>query len=45
MREIVKQPAKKPLTSTASLSPEAGLKLEDDMINRSIAWARANLTL
>jgi sugar phosphate isomerase/epimerase len=45
MLEIVKQPAKKPLTSTASLSPEAGLKLEDDMINRSIAWARANLTL
>jgi 3-oxoisoapionate decarboxylase len=43
MLEIVKTPAKKPLTTTAGLSPEAGLKLEDDMINRSIAWARANL--
>ena len=44
--EIVKKtPPKKPLTRTAELSPADGLKLEDDMINRSIAWARKNLSL
>jgi 3-oxoisoapionate decarboxylase len=43
--EIVKQAPKKPLTTTTGLSPAQGLALEDDMINRSIAWARANLKL
>ena len=44
--EIVKKTSpKKPLTRTAGLSPAAGLELEDDMINRSIAWARKNLSL
>jgi sugar phosphate isomerase/epimerase len=44
--EIVKKtPPKKPLTRTAGLSAAAGLELEDDMINRSIAWARKNLSL
>ena len=36
---------KKPLTSTAGLSPADALKLEDDLINRSIAYARKNLSL
>jgi sugar phosphate isomerase/epimerase len=42
--EIVRT-AKKPLTTTAGLSPAAALKLEDDLINRSIAFARTNLSL
>lgn len=37
--------SKKPLTTTAGLSPAQSLRLEDDLINRSIAWARSNLTL
>jgi 3-oxoisoapionate decarboxylase len=36
---------KKPLTTTAGLSPAEALKLEDNLINRSIAYARKNLTL
>jgi sugar phosphate isomerase/epimerase len=36
---------KKPLTTTAGLSPADALKLEDDLINRSIAYARKNLSL
>ena len=44
--EIVKKtPPKTPLTKTAGLSAADGLKLEDDMIDRSIAWARKNLSL
>jgi hypothetical protein len=36
---------KQPLTTTAGLSPAEALKLEDDLINRSIAYARKNLSL
>ena len=44
--EIVRTtPPKTPLTRTAGLSPADGLKLEDDMINRSIVYARKNLSL
>jgi sugar phosphate isomerase/epimerase len=45
--EIVKstQPPKTPLTKTTGLSPAEALKLEDDLINRSIAYARKNLSL
>ena len=44
--EIVKKtPPKTPLTKTAGLNAADGLKLEDDMIDRSIAWARKNLSL
>jgi 3-oxoisoapionate decarboxylase len=46
MLEIVrKTPLKKPLTRTTGLSPADALKLENDMIDRSIAWARTNLSL
>jgi 3-oxoisoapionate decarboxylase len=34
-----------PLTTTAGLSPADALRLEDDLINRSIAYARKNLSL
>jgi sugar phosphate isomerase/epimerase len=37
--------SKKPLTTTAGLSPADALKLEDDLVNRSIAYARKNLSL
>jgi sugar phosphate isomerase/epimerase len=44
--EIVrKNPPKTPLTRTSGLSPAAALKLEDDLINRSIAYARTHLAL
>lgn len=36
---------KQPLTTTAGLSPADALKLEDDLINRSIVYARKNLSL
>jgi hypothetical protein len=42
--EIVNS-SKKPLTTTAGLAPAQALKLEDDLINRSIAYARKNLSL
>lgn len=42
---IRKNPPKKGLTRTAGLSPEQGLALEDDLINRSIAFAREHLDL
>jgi hypothetical protein len=42
--EIVRA-TKKPLTTTAGLSPADALKLEDDLIDRSIAYARKNLAL
>jgi sugar phosphate isomerase/epimerase len=42
---IVRTPPKKPLTRTAGLSPAEALELEDELINRSIAWARQNLNL
>ena len=44
MLEIVRT-SKKPLTTTAGLSPEQALKLEDDLIDRSIVYARKNLSL
>jgi hypothetical protein len=34
-----------PLTRTSGLSPEEGLALEDDMINRSIAYVKQHLSL
>jgi sugar phosphate isomerase/epimerase len=37
--------SKKTLTTTAGLTPAQALKLEDDLINRSIEYARKNLTL
>jgi len=44
--EIVRtNPPKTPLTKTSGLSAADGLKLEDDLINRSIAYARKNLSL
>jgi hypothetical protein len=36
---------KVPLTRTSGLSPAEGLKLEDDLINKSIAYARNVLKL
>ena len=36
---------KQPLTTTEGLSPAEALKLEDELINRSIAYARKNLSL
>jgi sugar phosphate isomerase/epimerase len=42
--EIVRD-AKKPLTTTEGLTPEQALKLEDDLIARSIAYARKHLSL
>jgi sugar phosphate isomerase/epimerase len=36
---------KTPLTTTAGLNPAAALKLEDDLISRSIEYARKNLSL
>jgi sugar phosphate isomerase/epimerase len=46
MLEIVRTtPAKTPLTRTSGLSAADALKLEDDLINRSIAYARKNLSL
>ena len=38
-------PPKTPLTKTTGLSAPEALKLEDELINRSIAWARKNLSL
>jgi 3-oxoisoapionate decarboxylase len=44
--EIVKaNPPKTPLTRTSGLSAADGLKLEDELINRSIDYARKNLSL
>jgi sugar phosphate isomerase/epimerase len=37
--------SRKPLTTTAGLSPKAALELEDDLIARSIAYARKHLSL
>jgi 3-oxoisoapionate decarboxylase len=37
--------SKHTLTTTAGLTPAQALKLEDDLVNRSIAWARKNLSL
>jgi sugar phosphate isomerase/epimerase len=46
MLEIVRTtPPKTPLTKTTGLSAPDALKLEDEMIKRSIAWARKNLSL
>jgi sugar phosphate isomerase/epimerase len=44
--EIVRtNPPKTPLTKTTGLSAADGLRLEDELINRSIAYARKNLSL
>jgi hypothetical protein len=46
MLQLVKASKKRvPLTRTAGLSPAESLKLEDELIGRSIAWARQNLSL
>ncbi len=46
MLDIVRTtPPKTPLTTTTGLSAPEALKLEDELINRSIAWARRNLSL
>ncbi len=46
MLEIVRTAKPKtPLTTTAGLSAAEGLKLEDELINRSIAYAQKNLKL
>ena len=42
---VRKNPPKKGLTRTEGLTPEEGLALEDDLINRSIAYAREHLDL
>jgi 3-oxoisoapionate decarboxylase len=42
--EIVRS-SRKPLTTTGGLTPAQALKLEDELINRSIAYARKNLSL
>jgi sugar phosphate isomerase/epimerase len=45
MLEIVRTtPPTTPLTKTTGLSAPDALRLEDEMINRSIAWARKNLS-
>jgi sugar phosphate isomerase/epimerase len=44
--EIVRTtPPKTPLTTTSGLDAAAGLRLEDELVNRSIAWARQHLKL
>ena len=43
--QMVKTPPRKPLTRTGGMAPAAALALEDELINRSIAWARQNLSL
>jgi 3-oxoisoapionate decarboxylase len=44
--QIVKaNPPKTPLTTTAGLSAAEGLELENQLVNRSIAYARKNLSL
>lgn len=44
--EIVRTtPPKTPLTKTTGLTPAQGLALEDELINRCIAYARKNLSL
>lgn len=46
MLEIVRtNPPKAPLTRTAGLSPADALRLEDQLIDRSIEYARSKLTL
>jgi sugar phosphate isomerase/epimerase len=42
---VVKNGPKSPPPKTSGLSPEAQLKLEDDCIDKSIAWARQNLNV
>ena len=43
--EILQKKSAKSLPKVSGLSPEAALKLEDDCVNKSIAWAKANLNL
>ena len=43
--EILQKKSAKSLPKVSGLSPEAALKLEDDCVNESIAWAKANLNL
>jgi sugar phosphate isomerase/epimerase len=42
---VKKNPPKKPLPMITGLSPEAAVKLEDDLNLANIAWARQNLDL
>jgi sugar phosphate isomerase/epimerase len=43
--EILQKKSAKSLPKTSGLSPQAALKLEDDCINKSIAWAKSNLNV
>ena len=46
MLQIVRDnPPRKPLPRTTGLTPEQGLALEDDMIDRSIAYVKQHLSL
>ena len=45
MALVRKNKPKKPLPKTTGLSPEAATKLEDDLNNQCIAYAKANLAL
>ena len=40
---VRKNPPRKPLPKTSGLTPEGALALEDELNQRSIDWARANL--
>jgi len=43
--EILQKKSAKSLPKTSGLNPEAALKLEDECIHKSIAWATANLNV
>jgi len=43
--KILQKKSAKSLPNTSGLNPEAALKLEDDCINKSIAWAKSNLNV
>lgn len=45
LRLVKTKASKKPLPTLAGLSPEAQLKLEDDLNNQCIQWGRKNLNL
>jgi sugar phosphate isomerase/epimerase len=45
LRLVKTKASKKPLPSMAGLSPEAQVKLEDDLNNQCIQWGRKNLAL
>jgi sugar phosphate isomerase/epimerase len=45
LRMVKTKSSKKPLPTMAGLSPEAQIKLEDDLNNQCIQWGRKNLAL